>query len=204
MELVCPFPFSTNSRLIHCFSFVAFATPPLFGAIRGGSYFIIAGFVFISITLVIFVYRETAHKTLEELSEVFGEKALVNVSAVMVPDISEARMKMHVSNRMRGMSASRSTTGMRRGMGMTGSAGESGIGGTPVYQSRSAAHLEKGVSPRSLKTGDSNDSALPLGSPKGRSDRRLSVVDADGTGGNSAMTSQTTITGDWVGPEKKE
>jgi hypothetical protein len=79
MEFVCPSPFSITARLIYCFSIVAFATPPLFGAIRGGSYFIIAGFVFISFMLVIFVYRETAHKTLEELSEVFEDKEYIVV-----------------------------------------------------------------------------------------------------------------------------
>jgi hypothetical protein len=150
--------------------------------------------------LVIFVYRETAHKTLEELSEVFGEKALVNVSAVVVPDISEARMTMHMSNRMRGMSASRSATGT----GMSGGVADGGIGGTPVYQSRSAAHLEKGVSPKSLKTGNSSDSAPEPGSPEGKNNGGLSVVATSGTGGNSAMTSQTTIAGDWVGSEEKE
>jgi hypothetical protein len=153
--------------------------------------------------LAIFVYRETAHKTLEELSEVFGEKGFVNVSAVMVPDISEARMTMHTSNRARGMSTSRSATGMWRGIGMSGGVAEGGIGGTPVYQSRSAAHLEKGVSPKALKTANSSDSAPGLSSSKGKGDGRLSVVSAGGTGEDSAMTSQATIAGNWVGPEKQ-
>ncbi len=52
---------------------VAFITPPLFNALKGGYYFVIVGFVFISLILVITVYKETAHCTLEQLGEVFGD-----------------------------------------------------------------------------------------------------------------------------------
>ena len=82
-------------------SVVAFATPPLFDALRGGVYFIIVGFVCISLFLVLLVYRETAHKTLEELSEVFGDTAFINIAQVMVPDASQARLSMHMSPKAR-------------------------------------------------------------------------------------------------------
>jgi hypothetical protein len=64
---------ATGSNWIWNF-IVAFITPPLFNAISGGYYFIIVGFVTISFFLVWFVYRETAHCTLEQLSAVFGEE----------------------------------------------------------------------------------------------------------------------------------
>ncbi|KAG8825219.1 hypothetical protein FRC17_008794 [Serendipita sp. 399] len=84
---------------------IAFATPPLSQSLRGGIYFIIVGFVCISILLVIFVYRETAGTTLEELSEVFGDVAFDNVTNVAVPDMKEARQSMHLSPRRRSTSA---------------------------------------------------------------------------------------------------
>jgi hypothetical protein len=152
--------------------------------------------------LVIFVYRETAHKTLEELSEVFGEKAFVNMTVVMVPDMSQARTTMHTSNRLRSVSASRSSIGTWNGMGMIGGVAESGIGGAPVYRSRGAALLEKGIGLKPLRAGMPGDSASRLGSPRGKSDRRLSVA-AGGPGGNSAMTSQTTLAEDGMGSEKE-
>jgi hypothetical protein len=54
---------------------IAFITPPLFDAISGGYYFILLGFCVISGIVVFFVYPETAHVTLEQLSQVFGEAA---------------------------------------------------------------------------------------------------------------------------------
>jgi Sugar (and other) transporter len=56
---------------------VAFITPPLFNAISGGYYFVLVGFCIISGVFVYFVYPETAHVTLEQLSQVFG---------IIVPD----------------------------------------------------------------------------------------------------------------------
>jgi len=53
---------------------IAFITPPLFSAIDAGYYFILLGFCVISGVFVFFVYPETAHRTLEELGEVFGDK----------------------------------------------------------------------------------------------------------------------------------
>ena len=53
---------------------IAFITPPLFGSIQGGYYFLLVGFTCISGVFVYFVYPETAGKTLEELGEVFGDK----------------------------------------------------------------------------------------------------------------------------------
>jgi sugar porter (SP) family MFS transporter len=55
---------------------VAFVTPPLFDIISGGYYFILLGFCVISGIVVFFVYPETAHVTLEQLSQVFGDTAL--------------------------------------------------------------------------------------------------------------------------------
>jgi hypothetical protein len=49
---------------------IAFITPPLFGSIQGGYYFLLVGFTCISGVFVYFVYPETAGKTLEELGEV--------------------------------------------------------------------------------------------------------------------------------------
>ncbi len=55
---------------------VAFVTPPLFDIISGGYYFVLLGFCVISGIVVFFVYPETAHVTLEQLSQVFGDTAL--------------------------------------------------------------------------------------------------------------------------------
>jgi hypothetical protein len=55
---------------------VAFVTPPLFDIISGGYYFVLLGFCVISGIFVFFVYPETAHVTLEQLSQVFGDTAL--------------------------------------------------------------------------------------------------------------------------------
>ena len=55
---------------------IAFITPPLFGSIQGGYYFILLGFTCISGVFVYFVYPETAGKTLEDLGEVFGDKKI--------------------------------------------------------------------------------------------------------------------------------
>ncbi|KAH9942457.1 general substrate transporter [Epithele typhae] len=52
---------------------VAFATPPLFAALRAGYYFILAGACLLSGAVVFFVYPETAHRTLEDLGEVFAD-----------------------------------------------------------------------------------------------------------------------------------
>ena len=53
---------------------VAFVTPPIFAAIKGGYYFVIFGIVIISGVIVFFAYPETAHLTLEQLGKAFGEK----------------------------------------------------------------------------------------------------------------------------------
>lgn len=162
---------------------VAFATPPLFAALRGGTYFLIAFFVVISVLLVIFVYRETAHRTLEELSEVFGD-APADIGRVTVPDLKETsaamvsmrshpRIESALGGRYRGMSLSRS--GM--GMGMLGSVMESGIDAAPVYKS----------SPK--KTGVYMRKAGSRGTVG-------SLVAEDAAGlGASAMTSQLTLAG---------
>ena len=55
---------------------IAFITPPLFGSIQGGYYFLLAGFTCISGVFVYIVYPETAGKMFEELGEVFGDKPM--------------------------------------------------------------------------------------------------------------------------------
>ncbi len=52
---------------------IAFISPPLFDAISGGYYFVLLGFCVISGIVVFFMYPETAHVTLEQLSQVFGD-----------------------------------------------------------------------------------------------------------------------------------
>ena len=52
---------------------IAFITPLLFDAISGGYYFVLLGFCVISGIVVFFLYPETAHVTLEQLSQVFGD-----------------------------------------------------------------------------------------------------------------------------------
>jgi hypothetical protein len=54
---------------------IAFITPPLFEAISGGYYFVLLGFCVVSGIVVFFLYPETAHVTLEQLSQVFGDAA---------------------------------------------------------------------------------------------------------------------------------
>ncbi|KAF8450325.1 general substrate transporter [Boletus edulis BED1] len=60
---------------------IAFITPPLFEVMNAGYYFLLVGFCIISFFVVWFVYPETAHKTLEELGEVFGDQAEAENSA---------------------------------------------------------------------------------------------------------------------------
>ncbi len=54
---------------------IAFITPSLFNAISGGYYFVLLGFCVISGIVVFFLYPETAHVTLEQLSQVFSDAA---------------------------------------------------------------------------------------------------------------------------------
>lgn len=60
---------------------VAFVTPPLFDVISGGYYFVLLGFCVLSGFVVFFVYPETAHVTLEQLSQVFGDAPLDSVKS---------------------------------------------------------------------------------------------------------------------------
>ncbi|KAI0303199.1 general substrate transporter [Russula brevipes] len=55
---------------------IAFASTPLFDVISGGYYFILLGSCIISGIVVFFAYPETAHVTLEQLSQVFGDTVL--------------------------------------------------------------------------------------------------------------------------------
>ncbi|KAH7888015.1 general substrate transporter [Phlebopus sp. FC_14] len=55
---------------------IAFITPPLFEAMNAGYYFLLVAFCLISFAVVYFIYPETAHRTLEELGEVFGDKVM--------------------------------------------------------------------------------------------------------------------------------
>jgi hypothetical protein len=74
---------------------IAFITPPLFNAISGGYYFVLVGFCIISGVFVYFVYPETAHVTLEQLSQVFS---------VIVPDpenVGTLAALQHASEKIR-------------------------------------------------------------------------------------------------------
>jgi len=62
---------------------IAFITPPLFRVLSGGYYFVLAGFCIISGIFVFFVYPETSHVALEQLSQVFGDTALEPEKAEM-------------------------------------------------------------------------------------------------------------------------
>ncbi|KAH9968278.1 general substrate transporter [Russula dissimulans] len=55
---------------------IAFITPPLFDALSGGYYFVLLGFCVVSGIVVYFVYPETAHVTLEQLSSLSLGKPL--------------------------------------------------------------------------------------------------------------------------------
>ncbi|EIW82521.1 general substrate transporter [Coniophora puteana RWD-64-598 SS2] len=55
---------------------IAFITPPLFAILDAGYYFLLVGFCLISLVFVYFVYPETAHRTLEELGEVFRDSVI--------------------------------------------------------------------------------------------------------------------------------
>lgn len=68
------------------FNFImAMITPLAFDYIPGGYYFILVGSSVVSFFFVWAVYPETAHKTLEELGEVFGEQGPPKRSA-LAPD----------------------------------------------------------------------------------------------------------------------
>ncbi|KAK7462806.1 hypothetical protein VKT23_007386 [Stygiomarasmius scandens] len=51
----------------------AFVTPALFEVLKGGFYVLLVSSCVFSFVVVYFVYPETAHKSLEDLGEVFGE-----------------------------------------------------------------------------------------------------------------------------------
>ncbi|KAI0047303.1 general substrate transporter [Auriscalpium vulgare] len=57
-----------------CNFIIAFITPPLFSSIGAGYYFVLLAFCAVSGVFVYFVYPETAHLTLEQLGQVFGEQ----------------------------------------------------------------------------------------------------------------------------------
>jgi len=63
---------------------VAFITPPLFDVMNAGYYFLLVGFCLLSFLVVWFIYPETAHKTLEELGEVFGDRVTEDEKIVQV------------------------------------------------------------------------------------------------------------------------
>jgi hypothetical protein len=89
---------------------IVFITPPLFDIISGGYYFVLLGFCVISGIVVYFVYPETAHVTLEQLSQIFGDTALDSeklgpltplqltlerIRSTMVPDNSSTDKLLH-------------------------------------------------------------------------------------------------------------
>ena len=65
-----------------CNFIIAFITPPLFDSISGGYYFVLLGFCIVSGIVVFFVYPETAHATLEQLSQVFGDTSALDPEKV--------------------------------------------------------------------------------------------------------------------------
>ncbi|KAF8268265.1 general substrate transporter [Lactarius quietus] len=65
-----------------CNFIIAFITPPLFNAISGGYYFVLLGFCIISGMVVYLVYPETAHATLEQLSQVFDDTSVLDSGRV--------------------------------------------------------------------------------------------------------------------------
>ena len=66
---------SLSTGMNWLFNFIiAFITPPLFQVMNAGYYFLLVGFCVISFLVVWFVYPETAHRTLEELGQVFGDR----------------------------------------------------------------------------------------------------------------------------------
>ena len=67
-----------------CNFVIAFITPPLFDAISGGYYFVLLGFCIVSGVVVFFVYPETAHVTLEQLSQVFGDTSVLDPEKVEI------------------------------------------------------------------------------------------------------------------------
>lgn len=91
---------STTSNWL-CNFIIAFITPPLFSSIAAGYYFLLLGFCVVSGIFVFFVYPETAHRTLEELGEVFGDKVsddkVSNSAAnvIAVPDTSSEAQSGH-------------------------------------------------------------------------------------------------------------
>ena len=73
---------------------IAFITPPLFDVMSAGYYFLLVGFCIISFIVVWFIYPETAHRTLEELGEVFGDRVteddkLAQVAAEKSADVTK-------------------------------------------------------------------------------------------------------------------
>jgi hypothetical protein len=83
---------------------IAFITPPLFKALKGGYYFLLMGSCVISGVFVYFVYPETAHSTLEELGEVFGDR-----TSGVKPAVSPARTSSLVVDDLSASSASQVT-----------------------------------------------------------------------------------------------
>ncbi|KAH9045617.1 general substrate transporter [Lactarius pseudohatsudake] len=84
-----------------CNFIIAFITPPLFDAISGGYYFVLVGFCIVSGVVVFFVYPETAHATLEQLSQVFGD------TSVLDPEKVETMVPQHPSEQTRSTTTSK-------------------------------------------------------------------------------------------------
>ncbi|KAH9062137.1 general substrate transporter [Lactarius vividus] len=84
-----------------CNFIIAFITPPLFDAISGGYYFVLVGFCIVSGVVVFFVYPETAHATLEQLAQVFGD------TSVLDPEKVEAVVPQHPSEQSRSTTTSK-------------------------------------------------------------------------------------------------
>ncbi|KIJ70478.1 hypothetical protein HYDPIDRAFT_164502 [Hydnomerulius pinastri MD-312] len=81
---------------------IAFITPPLFAVMKAGYYFLLVGFCLISLGVVYFIYPETAHRTLEELGEVFGDQVMEEDKVAQVEAEKSAegvkKAKLAISN----------------------------------------------------------------------------------------------------------
>lgn len=64
---------STASNWLSNF-IIAFIALPLFDVLEGGCYFLLMEFYIISGIFVWFVYPETAHRSLEDPGEIFGDR----------------------------------------------------------------------------------------------------------------------------------
>ncbi len=111
---------------------IAFITPPLFDAISGGYYFVLLGFCIVSGIVVFFAYPETAHATLEQLSQVFGDTTALD------PEKLEAVVPQLPSEQIRSTTTSKEADtdklllGTQDGSGESRASSSTALEGIPV------------------------------------------------------------------------